>query len=60
MGALSVRKISLQAKLAYYAKTRRSNFVASLRLEDYDVTRAECARDLPTREEVLRSFGKPG
>lgn len=55
-----MQKISLQAKLAYHAKTRRSNYVASLRLEGYEVTRAESKRELPSREDILRRYGKLG
>lgn len=54
----SVKKTSLQAKVAYCAKTRRSNYVASLRLEGYEVTEAESKRELPEREAVLRTYRK--
>jgi hypothetical protein len=54
----SVKKISLQAKLAYCAQTRRSNYAASLRLEGYDVTQEESKRELPSREAVLRVYRK--
>lgn len=55
---LSMKKISLQAKLAYCSQTRRSNYAASLRLEGYEITPAESKRELPTREEVLRAYRK--
>nr|WP_237402124.1 YhfG family protein [Serratia plymuthica] len=48
----------MQAKVAYCAKTRRSNYVASLRLEGYEVTEAESKRELPEREAVLRTYRK--
>ncbi len=54
----SVKKTSLQAKLAYCAQTRRSNYIASLRLEGFDVTQEESKRELPTREAVLRIYRK--
>lgn len=54
-----VKKPDLQAKLAYCAKTRRSNYAASLRLEGYDVTPAESKRKLPSRETVLQTYRKP-
>jgi hypothetical protein len=54
-----VKKPDLQAKLAYCAKTRRSNYAASLRLEGYDVTPAESKRELPSREAVLQTYRKP-
>ena len=44
---------SLEAKKAYFAKVRRSNYVASLRLEGFDVTPADADRKLPTREAAL-------
>ncbi|WP_339515095.1 YhfG family protein [Pseudomonas sp. RL_15y_Pfl2_60] len=47
---------SLKAKKAYYAKARQSNYVASLRLEGFQVTRADAVRKLPTRESVLRAY----
>ncbi|WP_417661428.1 YhfG family protein [Pseudomonas sp.] len=46
---------SLQGKKAYYARVRRSNYVASLRLEGFQVTQADATRKLPTRESVLRA-----
>ncbi|MDH4580515.1 hypothetical protein E8F20_01340 [Pseudomonas sp. BN415] len=33
--------LSLQAKMAYYAKARQSNYAASLRLESFDTTPAD-------------------
>ncbi|MDH4555757.1 DUF2559 family protein [Pseudomonas sp. BN417] len=47
---------SLQAKKAYYAKARQSNYVASLRLEGFDVTPADAERKLPSRESVLSAY----
>lgn len=47
---------SLQAKKAYYAKVRRSNYVASLRLEGFQVTQTDVSRELPTRESVLSVY----
>ncbi|MFI8482887.1 YhfG family protein [Pseudomonas sp. NPDC078700] len=47
---------SLQAKKAYFAKARQSNYVASLRLEGFQVTQADAERKLPTRESVLRAY----
>jgi hypothetical protein len=47
---------SLQAKKAYCAKTRQSNYAASLRLEGYDVAPADAKRKLPTRESVLNTY----
>ncbi|WP_342242892.1 YhfG family protein [Pseudomonas sp. OTU5201] len=47
---------SLQAKRAYYAKARQSNYAASLRLEGFDTTPADAERKLPSRESVLSAF----
>nr|WP_245362885.1 YhfG family protein [Pseudomonas sp. BP8] len=48
----------MEAKKAYCAKTRRSNYVASLRLEGYDVTPGSAERELPSREALLRAYRK--
>ncbi|BBP60460.1 YhfG family protein [Pseudomonas sp. St316] len=48
--------VSLEAKKAYAARTRRSNYAASLRLEGFKVSFSEDERKLPTREEVLKAF----
>lgn len=47
---------SLQAKRAYYAKARRSNYAASLRLEGVETTPADGERKLPSRESVLSAY----
>ncbi|WP_179062188.1 YhfG family protein [Pseudomonas taiwanensis] len=47
---------SLQAKKAYYAKARQSNYAASLRLKGVDVTPADAERKLPSRESVLSAY----
>ncbi|QXX95825.1 DUF2559 family protein [Serratia marcescens] len=54
-----MKKTSLQAKLDYCSKTRRSNYAASLRLEGYEVTPTEAKRKLRTREDVLHTYRKP-
>ena len=51
-----MKQPSLQAKKALCAKTRQSNYVASLRLEGFDVTPADVERKLPTREAVLHTY----
>jgi hypothetical protein len=51
-----VTTLSLAAKKAYCAKTRRSNYVASLRLSDFNTTPLDIARPLPTREDVLNTY----
>lgn len=47
---------SLQAKKAYYAKVRQSNYAASLRLEGFDTTPEDGERPLPSKESVLNSY----
>lgn len=56
---VTVTTPSLQAKKAYCAKTRQSNYAASLRLEGYSTTPADAERPLPTRESVLSAYRKP-
>ncbi|WP_123341936.1 YhfG family protein [Pseudomonas brassicacearum] len=50
--------ISLETKKAYAARTRRSNYAASLRLEGFKMTLADGEGKMPTREEVLKAFAK--
>lgn len=50
--------VSLEAKKAYAARTRRSNYAASLRLEGFKVSFSESDCKMPTREEVLKTFTK--
>lgn len=50
--------ISLEIKKAYAAKTRKSNYAASLRLEGFKTTLADGERTLPSREDVLQAFAK--
>ncbi|MDU9415812.1 YhfG family protein [Pseudomonas sp. zfem005] len=47
---------SLQAKRAYYAKARQSNYTASLRLAGFDTSAADGERKLPSRESVLSAY----
>ncbi|ROT96193.1 DUF2559 domain-containing protein [Marinobacter sp. R17] len=48
---------NLKAKKDYFAKVRRSNYVASMRLEDMPVCRRDVFRKLKTREAVLKAHG---
>lgn len=48
---------SMEAKKAYYAKTRRANYIASLRLEGYSVQVEDASRPLCTRDELRRRYG---
>lgn len=50
--------VSLEAKKAYAARTRRSNYAASLRLEGFKVSPEDSECKLPSREEVLKTFTK--
>ncbi len=47
---------SLDAKKAYCAKTRKSNYAASLRLEGFDSTPLDADRPLQSREELLKTY----
>nr|WP_314533125.1 YhfG family protein [uncultured Pseudomonas sp.] len=49
-----MEKLSLQAKKAHFAKTRRSNFAASMRLEGF-VPSPDDEIKLPTREAALEA-----
>lgn len=51
---------SLQIKKAYFAKVRRSNYIASLRLAGFQVTPADVERPLPSREAVLSQLRSKG
>jgi len=51
-----VKKLSLQAKAAYCARSRQSNYAASLRLEGYSVKSEDAERKLPTRAAVLKAY----
>jgi len=48
-----VEKLSFQAKKAYFAKHRKSNFAASLRLEGFTTSPDGDDHKLPTREAAL-------
>jgi hypothetical protein len=47
---------SLQIKKAYFARVRRSNYFASLRLAGFQVTPADAERPLPSRELALHQL----
>ena len=49
---------SLDAKKAYCAKTRKSNYAASLRLEGFESCPLDAERPLPSREELLKTYRK--
>jgi hypothetical protein len=48
--------LSLAAKKAYCAKTRKSNYAASLRLEGFATTPQDAERPLASREELLKTY----
>ncbi|WP_081005918.1 YhfG family protein [Pseudomonas asplenii] len=50
--------LSLEAKKAYAARTRQSNYTASLRLAGFKMTFADGQKSLPTREEVSKFFSR--
>jgi hypothetical protein len=49
-------ELTFQQKQDYYDKVRRSNYLASLRLEGFDTSRADAEKPLPTRESVLEKY----
>jgi hypothetical protein len=49
-------ELTFQQKQDYYEKVRRSNYLASLRLEGFDTTRSEAEKPLPSRESVLSKY----
>ncbi len=51
-----MQSASFQAKKAYYAKVRRSNYLASLRLAGFEVSPEDANRPLPTRESVINRY----
>lgn len=51
-----MRKLTFKQKQVHYEKVRRSNYLASLRLEGFDTSPADLDKPLPTREEVLKSI----
>jgi hypothetical protein len=51
-------ELTFEQKQGHYDKIRRSNYLASLRLEGFDTTRADADKPLPTREAVLRKYLK--
>jgi hypothetical protein len=53
-----VKTLSIDVKKAYFAKTRRSNYTASLRLEGYQSRPEDATYELPSREQVLRRYRK--
>lgn len=50
--------ISLQAKKAHAASKRRSNYMASLRLEGFKTSAEDAEKPLPAKKDVLRAFLK--
>ncbi|MDX3895931.1 YhfG family protein [Pusillimonas sp.] len=53
-----MEKLSLEAKKAYFAKQRRSNYTASLRLEGFKVSSDVGSPQLPTRKAALETIRK--
>lgn len=48
--------ISIATKKAYFARVRRSNYAASLRLEGFRSEAGDAGRDLPSREVIVRHY----
>ncbi|MFK3799209.1 MULTISPECIES: YhfG family protein [unclassified Pseudomonas] len=47
---------TLQQKRERYAQARRSNYLASLRLEGFDTAPSDAVKPLPSREMVLAKY----
>ena len=45
-----------EAKQAYFAKMRRKNYLASLRLEGFDVSDEKVANKLSTKADVIAAY----
>jgi len=58
VGLFALKAPSLEAKRAYFAKVRRSNYLASLRLEGFSVHRSEASTEPPSREVVVNRYRK--
>jgi hypothetical protein len=54
--ANDMSELTFQQKQAYYDKVRRSNYLASLRLEGFDTHRKDAERQLPSRESVIEKY----
>jgi hypothetical protein len=50
--------LTVQEKRELYARTRRSNYLASLRLEGFETRPDDAQKPLPTREAVLEKYRK--
>lgn len=53
-----MRELTFEQKQDHYESVRRSNYLASLRLEGFDTTRADADKSLPSREAALRKYLK--
>lgn len=49
-------KLTFEQKQDHYAKIRRSNYLASLRLEGFETTPADAQKPLASREAVLDKY----
>jgi hypothetical protein len=50
--------LTVQEKRELYAKSRRSNYLASLRLEGFDTRPEDVQKPLQTREAILEKYRK--
>lgn len=47
---------SLETKKRYFSKMRRKNYIASLRLEGFDVSGMKADGPLPSKEEIIAAY----
>jgi hypothetical protein len=52
----AMSELTFEQKQDHYHKIRRSNYLASLRLEGFDTQPADVDKPLPTREAVLAKY----
>lgn len=53
-----MKKLSVEAKKAYFAKTRRSNYAASLRLEGFAVQPSDAMAKSVSRDALIKRHSK--
>jgi hypothetical protein len=52
--------ITYEAKKAYFARVRRRNYLASLRIEGFEIKEMATAEKLPSKAEVLSAHTRSG
>lgn len=55
---MTTKAVSLKAKKAYYAKVRRINYEASLRLEGFPADPIAATKPVASREAIIEAYRK--